>query len=387
MNSVAIVHTQCGPYHLARIRALVSTYPGKVDLIQLATQESQRQWVVDNHSVKVTTIAEGVLEAYAARNLIKGLLEHLTQTRPSVLVVAGYSQPAMRAAIKWSSRNRIPVILLSDSQGCDRPRNPLTETLKGQWIRRHCDAAFVAGGSAAQYLENLSFPKHRVWRGYDVIDNRYFSRAAHIIQQNKTHEREALGLPERFFLYVGRFSREKNLLRLIEAFSLYQSTYTSEPWTLVLVGSGEQELILKDKARKLGLKNIAWPGFKQIDELPAYYSLASALILPSTSEPWGLVINEAMACGLPILASTQCGAIFDLVFPGINGAVFNPWDSSSISQVMASFSQNSVDRQAAMGRASQRIIRNFTPESWATALTDCIIQTGRSVETSSKVLM
>nr|WP_228038008.1 glycosyltransferase family 4 protein [Nodosilinea sp. LEGE 06152] len=292
----------------------------------------------------------------------------------------------MRAAIKWSNRNQIPVILLSDSQYCDRPRNPVLEAIKGQWICRRCDAAFVAGASAACYLEKLGFPKHKIWRGYDVIDNHYFSKASHLVKQNKIYERERLGLPERFFLYVGRFSQEKNLLRLLEAFGLYQNAHPSEPLTLVLVGSGDQELVLKDKAKRLDLKNIVWPGFKQISELPAYYGLASAFILPSISEPWGLVINEAMACGLPILASSQCGAIFDLVFPGINGSVFNPWESQSINQSMTSFSHYSVSLQKDMGQASQRIIQDFSLESWAIALTDCIIQTSRSFKTSTNIL-
>ncbi len=329
----------------------------------------------------MTTVADGVLEACAHRDLAKGLLEHLAKTQPSTLIVAGYSQPAMRAAVSWGNHNRIPVVLLSDSQYCDRPRNLLLEALKGIWIRRHCDAAFVAGGGAAHYLEKLGFPRHKIWRGYDVVDNHYFSKASDWVKRNEIHERGRLGLPERFFLYVGRFSQEKNLSRLLESFSLYQNASLSEPLSLVLVGSGDQELALRDKAKKLGLENIVWSGFKQISELPAYYSLASALILPSLSEPWGLVINEAMACGLPILASSQCGAVFDLVFPGVNGFVFNPWDSQSISQAMALFSQCSGNRRRGMGQASQRIVQSFTPENWAMALVDCIAQTNWSFKT------
>lgn len=383
MNSVAIIHTQCGPYHIARVRALASLSPDTIDLIQLASQESQRQWTVEHSSVRITTIAHGILEDYPASYLIKGLLDHLTKTRPAVLVVAGYSQPAMRAAIKWSNQNQVPVVLLSDSQACDRPRNPLLEAIKKIWIRRHCDSAFVAGGRAAHYLEGLGFPKHNIWRGYDIVDNHYLHTISLTTKQNEIHERAKLGLPKRFLLYVGRFSPEKNLLRLLEAFSLYQKANGSQSLPLVLVGGGPQEAALKAQASDLGLENVIWPGFKQLDELAAYYSLASALILPSISEPWGLVINEAMACGLPILASSQCGAVLDLVFPGINGAVFSPWKIPSMTEAMTFFSQSSCDRQKSMGEASQRIIQNFTPETWAVALTDCIIQTRHGSKSSA----
>lgn len=375
-NSVAIIHTQCGPYHFARIDALRTIYSGNLDLIQLTSQENLRQWRVDDYSVKITTIADGILEKSPAKYLIKKLVKYLTKTQPRVLVVAGYGHPVMRATIKWGYQNKVPIILFSDSQYCDRSRNPILETLKGRWIRQHCDAAFVAGTSAAQYLDRLKFPKHKIWRGYDVIDNNYFSDHSKQVRKNQSKEREKLALPKRFLLYVGRFSPEKNLSCLLEAFSDYQKKAPIlRSLSLVLVGSGPQEQVLKDQVQRLRLENVFWPGFKQVDELPAYYTLASALILPSTSEPWGLVINEAMACGLPILASSQCGAVWDLVFPGINGLIFNPWNSQSISQAIFSFSEYSLDRQSAMGLASERIIQNFTPETWSIALSDCVIKT------------
>ena len=375
-NPVAIIHTQCGPYHFARIDAFRSIYSGHIDLIQLTSQEGLRQWKVDDCSIKITTIADGMLEEYPAKHLIKNLVEYLTKTQPAILVVAGYGHPVMRAAIKWGYQKKVPVILLSDSQYCDRPRNPILETLKSRWIRQHCDSAFVAGASAAQYLERLKFPKHKIWRCYDVVDNDYFRDQALEVRENPSAVRAKLGLPEKFVLYVGRFSPEKNLSRLLEAFGNYQkASLDQRTFSLVLVGGGPEEQVLKHKVEQLGLKNIFWPGFKQVDDLPAYYSLASALILPSTSEPWGLVINEAMACGLPVLASSQCGAVWDLVFPGINGLIFNPWSSQSISQAIILFGSYSLDQQRTMGQASQRIIQNFTPETWSLALSDCIATT------------
>jgi hypothetical protein len=102
--SIAIIHTQYGPYHLARAHALTEVFPGAVNLIQLAAQESQRQWVVEKNSLKISTIVPGVLESYSKKQLIDGLIDHLEQNPPSALVVAGYSEPAMRAAILWGKK-------------------------------------------------------------------------------------------------------------------------------------------------------------------------------------------------------------------------------------------------------------------------------------------
>ena len=371
-NTVALIHTQFGPYHFARARALMQIYPESVRLIQLASHEVQRQWIVDADTPDVTTVAEGTLETLVPKMIATKLVECLTEIAPSVIVIAGYSHPAMRAATGWVRRQGVATVLLSDSQHLDRLRNPIKEGLKGFWIRRNFDAAFVAGASASFYLSNLGFPYNRIWRGYDVVNNTYFAQAAEAASNLGEEIRKKLGLPEHYFLYVGRFSSEKNLLRLLEAYQVYLQHTEQEVWSLVLVGSGPQEAKLKAKANQLGLKDIFWIEFKQLDELPVYYSLATALILPSVSEPWGLVVNEAMACGLPVLISDRCGCVPDLVFPGINGYIFNSLSVEGIAAAMLSMNSKSDQQCEKMRQASKRIIANYTPEIWAQALVDCI---------------
>ena len=370
-NAIALIHTQFGPYHFARAKVLMQIYPGSVQLIQLASHEVQREWVVNSNTPEVTTIAEGTLETLSSQTIANKLVEHLNTIAPAVVVVAGYSYPAMRAATRWARQRSVATVLLSDSQHLDRPRNPIKERLKGFWIRRNFDAVFVAGASATFYLSHLGFPTNLIWRGYDVVDNNHFTQGAEAVRKQGKVIRNKLGLPERYFLYVGRFSPEKNLLRLLEAYQAYRQNTEKKAWSLVLVGSGSQETELKAKATELGLRDIFWSGFKQVDELPFYYGLAAALILPSMSEPWGLVVNEAMACGLPILISDRCGCVPDLVFPGINGYVFDSSDVKGIAAAMVTMSTRSDHQWEKMGQASRRIIASYTPETWAQALVDC----------------
>jgi 1,2-diacylglycerol 3-alpha-glucosyltransferase len=94
---------------------------------------------------------------------------------------------------------------------------------------------------------------------------------------------------------------------------------------LVVCGDGDLRPRLHALARELGLEQrVHWPGFVQYPDLPVYYALADAFILASTIEPWGLVVNEAMACGLPVLVSDRCGCAPDLVPEGQNGFTFKP---------------------------------------------------------------
>lgn len=109
------------------------------------------------------------------------------------------------------------------------------------------------------------------------------------------------------------------------------------------------------------------PGFKQYHELPYYYAFASAFIHASTSEQWGLVVNEAMAAGLPVLVSERCGCVPELVKEGMNGFTFNPSDSTALANLMHAITNGSYDLEL-MGRKSSEIISNWQPDHFGKGL-------------------
>lgn len=369
---VAIIFHHLGPYHVARIRSLLTSF-SDLAVIELASRANERSWERPNTDrFKLITLVNDIYENIPPRTFVKRTVDALREASPDCIVICGYGHPAMRAAARWAkSATRVSTVLLSESQHVDLKRSMLKELVKGAWINKFCDAAFVGGSSAALYLQNLGFPGERIWRGYNVVDNSYFDSGADIFRADAVRLREQLGLPCRFFLYVGRFSEEKNLIRLIKAYRTYLSDKGADAWGLVMVGSGPQEKELRTMAGALGLDQVIWPGFVQIDELPKYYALASGLVLPSAREPWGLVVNEAMASGLPVLVSASCGCALDLVVPGINGRLFDPCRESDIARAMNWLSSGDRDL-GSMGRASKSIVSHYSPGNWATALEDCI---------------
>jgi glycosyltransferase involved in cell wall biosynthesis len=207
------------------------------------------------------------------------------------------------------------------------------------------------------------------------------------------------GLPERYFLASARFIEKKNLVRLIQAYDLYRKkaetlkteklkgdtgkaesagrhaeTLNAEtlkadgPWDLVLLGDGPLRGSLNSQLSTLNLHHcVHLPGFKQYPDLPTYYGLASAFIHASTTEQWGLVVNEAMASGLPVLVSNRCGCAPDLVQDGVNGFTFDPLDVDQLAQLMLKLSTLN-SQLSTMGAASQRIISDWGPERFASGL-------------------
>jgi 1,2-diacylglycerol 3-alpha-glucosyltransferase len=279
----------------------------------------------------------------------------------------------MRAAARWAHTHRAASIMVTDTWAGDKRRYFPVERAKALWCRARYDGVFIPGVRSQEYFASMGFPPARIWRGVAVVDNDYFADQAANVRLNQDRVRQALGLPGRYFLCVARLSPEKNLVRLISAFDNYRRQGGS--WQLVFVGSGPQEEQLRSLAADMAGASIQFAGWRQYPDLPAYYALASCLVLPSLSEPWGLVVNEAMACGLPILVSRKCGCQPELCWRGINGYDFDPYDTGQLAKLMLRISTRESDL-AVMGQASREIIASFTPDRWAQALLDCIETVG-----------
>jgi glycosyltransferase involved in cell wall biosynthesis len=141
----------------------------------------------------------------------------------------------------------------------------------------------------------------------------------------------------------------------------------------VLIGDGALRPRIEAEVQALGLDDVIhMPGFKQNHELPAWYGLADAFVHASTTEQWGLVVNEAMASGLPVLVSNRCGCAPDLVQDGGNGFTFDPGDVEELAGLMQRVAAMSDERRRAMGRASERIIADWGPERFADGLMQAV---------------
>jgi glycosyltransferase involved in cell wall biosynthesis len=367
MQPIAAIFNRLGPYHFARLRAAAKR--GAIAAVEVVRRDTTYQWDVvkdDSAFRRFTLFPECNGQDPPAREVGPRLWSWLDQERPSVVALPGWSFAESFAALWWCAKRGIPSVLMSDSQFEDRRRIAPLEWVKKRLVRLS-GAALVAGQSHVRYLEALEFPVERVFTGYDVVDNEYFAQGAESVRRESGF-RSRLNLPERFFLTSCRFVPMKNVLRLLAAYARYRQA-VPEAWDLVLLGDGPLATQVRSTLHQLGLEHsVHLPGFKQYDELPAYYALANAFILASVKEPWGLVVNEAMASCLPVLVSARCGCARDLVQNGRNGWTFDPHNVDELAGLMARMSQLSSEQRLAKGRASQEIVASWTPETFAAGL-------------------
>jgi glycosyltransferase involved in cell wall biosynthesis len=247
---------------------------------------------------------------------------------------------------------------MTDSNDIDRKPNRLLETIKRRLISCF-SAAFVSGKRSRSYLMRLGFPPERIFTGLNVVDNDYFESASTAVRAHAEDWRRRLGLPEHYFVAVSRLIEKKNIACLLKSYAQYQRHMGSKAWHLVVIGQGAQEGMLKALASSHGLDSVVhWPGWKQYAEIPPFYCLAEALVLPSLYETWGYVVNEAEACGLPVLVSEACGCGADLVQQGVNGWTFDPRDAGQLAALMTACTAGKANLRA-MGLASCGIIDRF----------------------------
>lgn len=361
------------PYHFARIKAsreLLGPLGIEIEGLETASQDaiySQMDQTDANQFPRHLIFPGRTFHSIPIAELRQGVWEALDRLRPDAIAINGYGIPDGRACLLWCLQNRKPAILLSESWEGDAARSRLKETAKSLIVSQF-DAALTGGTRHREYIQSLGIPPERIFSGYDVIDNEHFAAGAALARSDEASTRATLGLPKPYILSCGRFVPEKNFAGLLEAYRHYRIKKEEEAWDLVLLGDGAESAALRSTADQEPLRgHVHFPGFVSYDQIPAYYGLAGLYVHPSRIEPWGLVVNEALASGLPVLVSDRCGCAVDLVHQGVNGYTFPPNDLGQLTKLLVEMTGGSRDL-AAMGRASLEVAARYAPRVFATGL-------------------
>lgn len=359
------------PYRIPLFNALAQHAEVDLHVIFLAeTDPILRQWQVYKEEIQ---FSHQVLPSWRKRLgkynwlLNRGVVRALVTSAPDVILCGGYNYIASWQALLWARGRNIPFFLWSESNAKDlRRAHAVVEFLKSAFLRK-CSGFVVPGRLAQEYLcTQKKIREDVIFTAPNAVDNDLFAAAAAAARQNAATHRRGLGLPGRYFLFAGRLVREKGVFELLSAYAKLDESMRQQVG-LMFVGDGASRQQLEQQAASISPGVIRFAGFAQREQLAIYYALAEMLILPTYADTWGLVVNEAMACGLPIILSRSAGCAAELVRENWNGLLVPPRDVSSLTSAMRSLADH-PDLRAVMGANSVQQIFHYSPKEWSSGI-------------------
>lgn len=288
------------------------------------------------------------------RRPIRGSGALLERFRPDAALVLGWQEVSLCQAMRACWRRSVPVILRGES--VPRPRRRRLVRWGQRQLVRRAAGVLAIGARNRRFYADLGVQESTIVDAPYCVDNARFAAAAARLTARRTEIRRGFGIPEEALclLFAGKLEAKKRPVDVIEAVTAAHAA--GAPVHALIVGDGPLRAECESRIAALAAP-ASMAGFRNQSELPCAYVAADALVLPSDArETWGLVVNEAMACGLPAIVSDAVGCAPDLVQDGETGAIFPCGDVATLAGVIRSWAD---DRKGviSMGRRAEAHVR------------------------------
>jgi glycosyltransferase involved in cell wall biosynthesis len=359
---VVVLTSIMAPHRIAPFNALAADPDLDVSFVYLARTDPSREWDTFEHEMRFRHRLLHELGRFrrgsSYTHVTTGLMGVLRELRPDVLVVGGWDQAAYLEA--YALRNALRCKFLWWIESNRRDRRPLSSSIRR--VKRRLiagvDGVVVPGSASRGYALALGARPDAIWLAPNAVDNeRYRGRAG-----DRSMRSGAVRV-----LFVGRLESEKGVLTLLDAWAA-----VPRPSELTIVGTGSLRPRLAERVATSAMCPVKVLGHQGRDDLADRYAGADIFVFPSVSDPWGLVMNEAMAAGLPVVASSAAGAVADLVEDGRNGFVVEPWDAGALRDSLSALIEDPSER-IRMGRESSTMIEAFSPQAWANGMREAVV--------------
>lgn len=391
MDDVVVFHNLLWPrykgeifsalHEQARARGL------RLGFVQIARTDAERAALsavdLSSHRYPFRLLFDGAYEAVPAVRRLRCLAAEVWRSPARLVVLPGYHRAeywAMLGVCLLRGKRRA---VFCDSTRHENPPRGAAGALKSAAKRLFfglCDGFFAYGSRSAEYLREFGAAPAAVFQPCQAAALAPGFEAAEALARRVAAR---AGAAPRF-LYVGRLAPEKGLDTLLRAFARARGGLPAGA-SLVLVGAGPERTQLLALAAELQLgASVVFAGAMDAAGLSAEYARASCLVLPSTREPWGLVVNEALHHGCPAIVSEVCGCRPDLVRDGVTGLAFDAGDTAALAQRLEQSLQAFAD-VATSGQACQRLMEQHTPAQAASRMLAGLerLLAGRRVEVAA----
>jgi glycosyltransferase involved in cell wall biosynthesis len=353
------------PYMVERFDAVVER--GNVDLeVWFSTRtESDRSWQVAEASWR---FPYRYLPAIPGRRATTIPLPVL-RSRPDVLVSLYASPSFLLGSTVARLRGIRTAYWVEVTSDATITRRRWKEHLKSELLPR-ADGILTAGRDGAAFAMRYGVSPDRIFTVPHVIDFDRYAQGSARARASRATVRSRLGLRGVAFAYVGRLARGKGLDQLLDAFGTLKRENTHDV-SLLLVGDGIDEARLRKRCADEGLEDVVFAGFHDGEALPRLYASADVFVFPTLGETFGMVVLEAMACGLPVISTSGAGEIADRIDEGVNGFVVPPADAEALRARMELLAGDQSLR-GRMGAAATAKVAGQSPHLWAEAFEEAV---------------
>jgi len=357
---VALIHNIISPYRVPLFEEINKDIYIELYVYFCAKTHKDRDWnLLQSRNCNYKILPDIGLNFFSINYHINpSIIHELIKNKYDAIIACGYDSFTTQVAFFLSKLKHVPFILWSGSTYNESSFVRKVSLPLVKFIIKHSDAYLAYGTRAKEYLIFLGASPEKVFISYNTIDTTFFKRQSLKLRNKKNELKNELGIKNKsVVLFVGRLIKVKNLEYLINAYSKLKE---KKDVALLIVGDGPLREGLKDFCKTKNIKDVFFVGFKQKEELPKYYAVSDLFVLPSRQEVWGLVLNEAMASGLPVIATNKVGGSKDLIKEGLNGYIVESGNIKQLHDAMKKILSNPKLAKL-MGEKSQELIdKKFT---------------------------
>ena len=312
-------------------------------LFQLNESDFQFDYsYLDNEAITVGNNSENSYFTY------KGLSKELKKEKPDVIIVSGFSSATVKVFL-YSIINRTPYIIWNGSIAKKGRKDSFIRKLQRSFLTRFASAFIAYGTKAKSYLVSMGAASEKVFIATNTVDTSFF--------ENETEKQRGILMDDglHHFIYLGYLVPRKNVGQLIEIAKMLKAQRVD--FCIDIIGDGESKNSLESMVKEYQLTDqVKFHGFKQKDELPPYFAKTKALLFQTDFDIWGLVLNEAMAAGVPCLSSVNAGASEDLIVNGENGYIVDYQNKAEIVEKINFIIEN-PEKAKELGKHAGEFIR------------------------------
>jgi glycosyltransferase involved in cell wall biosynthesis len=370
MRNILLLTNIPAPYRIPTFNSLARLVGERFCVVFHTLAEARRCWDFPDGNIefKWRVLSDSGSVTGLRKELTAGIkmLTYVSSEQPSAIICGGYDSLASWAAFLWCKVCRRPFVLWVDSTARDQRPRGLSGRMRTQLKRlivSLSDAVAPSGTACAEYMRRLGARPERIFMARLSGDPGAFAGEAAPVDVRR--EKVPRRLPGRLILYSGRLVRAKGVFVLLEAFR--QVCRVLSETGLLVVGHGPDEAEIRDFCRKESIERVFLEGAQQYRRMPYYYALADVLALPTFSDTWGFVVNEAFACGVPAVVSRAAGACDDLIVDGETGFAVEPGNARDLAdKLIRILSDPSLKTR--MGAKCRKLIQHYSAEACACGL-------------------